>query len=234
MLATAWTRPLFNPTDHTYGSTITVDGNILIRLITATAEDHVWLTHLGQRITVDGIVWEQPNTIGTARRAFLVNETPPPAPQRYCNLAPSRITAISKRGPEILAIDLERHGQVWCASKAKQREVLQDAGIGVMVALYNVTTTTGHLYLTEKSGIRVIPPQPICRRRKTPSPPPHRPQKRLLTGGRPIKWMCHECGWLTWPGKRNCGACDRERRLGCDYPNWTLFYARRRIGRQSE
>ena len=202
----SWSRPVFQ---HNIGwhSSLTLTNGQLILVSTDTAEDHVWITKLGERVEVglNGVV----HLVADEEEEEEGNVVPG---RLYIDLPPLRIVGI-KRQCSLLEVLLQDGRCVVCAAKEeKGREVLE-AGVGAVVQLYNVTQFhVGELHVTSKSGVRVFlqEKRAEAKRRRTPSPPPRPAPPR----GRQPRWNCLMCGWLNYPSAGSCRICKRTRRLG--------------------
>ena len=196
-----WERPRL--THGTWRSKIVLQEEregvaVTVRVLTHRAEDHVWLTRVGQLVVAHDVVWRDPWT-AHASRAVVTEEEVTLSCALFENLATSarKVTGLKREAATLLLVFLDGPGcdQV-VVVKCVDHTRFDAFQVGDTVALFNLTargSESDTLYFTERSGIRHIMLPRQAKRRRSFSPPPPRPIRQR------IKWRCLMCGWLNHP-----------------------------------
>jgi hypothetical protein len=196
-----------------------------LQLATSTLEDHIWPTHPGQRLRATDVVFDEPTSFpleGRTTNAHLVDEFEQPPPL-YINLPTTRITSFHRDESGALRLSLKDEPQEVCLDQERAKQLL-NAGIGGQIQLYNVKVRISlHnqrqvIYITNNSGIRLLPPvpQPPEGVLPPPSSPPLSPPPHLFgLDEKPQRWNCMVCGYLNYPTRsRRCWKCSSTRKEG--------------------
>ena len=217
-LVLSWERPRF--THGTWRSQMLLQEEkegmaVTVHVSTHRAEDHVWLTRVGQHVVAHDVAWLDSWAVHTSRAAVTAEEEVTFSCALFENLAaPARkVTGLKREAPTLLLVSLEGPGrdhQV-VVVKCVDRTCFNAFQVGETVALFNLIVKSWEsntLYFTERSGIRHITRQAKRRRSLSPPPPPSRPIRQH------VKWRCLMCGWLNHPSLTCCHSCQRTRTEG--------------------
>ena len=193
----SWTRPIH----HEHGlwqSTLLVEDDTTeqrIHVATRTAEDHVWITHVGTWVLVakDGSVSTYPK-----------EEEPPSKAPHYVNPPLVLMLTGFQRDEDDVFFSFfgSQRYVALCRDKEKQKQLLE--AVGSTVKLYNVKVRwNGQWVIGPNSGIRVVEEKEEEKKKEEKLPP--LPSRR---------WECLNCGHLNFATWSSCRYCDVTRRDG--------------------
>jgi hypothetical protein len=204
-----WSVPVLG--DEGYESVIHLEKEeewFVLHVTSNTLEEHVWPTHIGQRVCAEEVVFDSPWEGRTVSCCFMDDdEEEGKKGVRFDDVPADTITGFM-REEGALGVFFKGKAEVKCVD-AENSKLLLDIGIGGLVQLFNVKVSAlGGVFVTSKSGVRRV------ERELIPDPPPPSPPLPLGPPEKATKWICITCNYVNYPGVSVCRGCCLQRKQG--------------------